>query len=62
MEITQSEKVRFNKVNGLKLTQVELFSFFNLMCAADHASESFCMAYKQKMNAFYTILTFHVKY
>ena len=54
--------VRFTKVNELKLIQVELFSFFHFMCAAVNASELFCMAYLAKMNAFYTILTFHFKY
>ena len=36
--------MRFIKVNELKLTQVELFSFFYFMCAAPNASELFCMA------------------
>ena len=39
--MTQPEKMRFIKVNELKLTQVELFSFFHSMCAAANASESF---------------------
>ena len=34
----------FIKVNGLKLTQAEFFSFFHVMCAAANASELFCMA------------------
>ena len=29
----------------LKLTQVELFSFFHFMCVAVNASELLCMAY-----------------
>ena len=37
------EKVRFNKLNKLKLTQVGLFSFFHFMCVAANASELFCM-------------------
>ena len=37
--------MRFIKVNELKLTQVELFSFFHFMCAAANASELFCMAH-----------------
>ena len=43
LRITQLEKVRFIKVNELKLTRVELFSFFTL-CGAAHASELFCTA------------------
>ena len=41
MNVTQFEKVRFIKVNELKLSQVELFSFFHFMCAAANASELF---------------------
>ena len=37
--------MRFMKVNELKLTQVELFSFFHFMCVAANASELFCMAH-----------------
>ena len=44
MKITQLEKVRFIKVNELKLIQIELVSFFYFMCAADNAFELFCMA------------------
>ena len=43
--MTQLEKVRFIKVNELKLTQAELFSFFHFMRVAANASELFCMAY-----------------
>ena len=43
MEKTQLEKVRFIKMNELKLTQAELFLFFPFMCAAANASELFCM-------------------
>ena len=42
--MTQLEKVRFIKVNELKLIQVELFIFFYLMCAAANASKLFCTA------------------
>ena len=38
MKITQFEKVSFIIVNELKLTQVELFSFF-IMCVAANVSE-----------------------
>ena len=54
--------MRFIKVNELKLTQVKLFSFFHLMCAAANTSELFCMAYLENINASYGILTFHFKY
>ena len=37
--------VRFMKANELKLTQVQLFSFFPFMCAVANASEMFCMAH-----------------
>ena len=60
-KITQFEKVCFIKVNELKLTQVELFSFFHFMCAAANASELFCMAHLANIEPFYTILTFHFK-
>ena len=43
-KITQIDKVRFIKVNELKLTQVELFSFFNFQSVAAIASELFCVA------------------
>ena len=41
LKITEVEKVRFIKVNKLKLTQVELFYFFHFICAAANASELF---------------------
>ena len=41
LEITQLEKVRFIKVNELKFTQVELFSFFHFMRAATNAFDLF---------------------
>ena len=37
--------MRFIKVNELKLTQVELFSFFHFMCAAANVFELFCIAF-----------------
>ena len=42
-DFTQLGKERFIKRNELKLTQVELFSFFHFMCAAANSSELFCM-------------------
>ena len=44
-KITQLEKVRFIKVNELKLTLVDLFAFFHFTCVAANASELFCMAH-----------------
>ena len=41
LKITQFEKMRFIKVNELKLTQIELFLFFHFMCVAANASELF---------------------
>ena len=52
LKITQLEKARFIKVNELKLTQVELFSFFHFMCADANASEFFCMAHLEKNERF----------
>ena len=45
IKITQLEKVRFIKVNELKLTQVELFYLFHFMCAAANASELVAMIF-----------------
>ena len=45
MKITQLEKVCFIKMNELKLSHVELFSFFHFMCVATNASELLCMAH-----------------
>ena len=45
LKITELEKVCFIKVNELKLTQVELFSFFYFVCIAADTSELFCMAH-----------------
>ena len=45
LKITQLEKVCLIKVNELKLTQDELFSFFHFMCAVANASKLFCMAH-----------------
>ena len=44
--------MRFIKVNELKLTQVELFSFFYYMCVAATASELFCMVYLANIKRF----------
>ena len=52
MKVTQLEKVRFIKVNELKLTQVELSSFFHFMCVAANASELFCMAHLANIERF----------
>ena len=43
LKIIQLEKVRFVKVNELKLTEVELFQLFHFMCAAANAFEYFSM-------------------
>ena len=45
MKITQLQKVHVMKVNELKLTQVELFSFFHFKCVAANVSELFCVAH-----------------
>ena len=44
--------VRFIKVNELKLTQVELFSFFPFMSAAANASELFCITHLANIERF----------
>ena len=43
LKLTQLQKVRFIKVNELKLTEVELFSFFHFKCVAANVYELFCM-------------------
>ena len=40
------------KVNELKLTQNELFSFFHFMCVAANAIELFCNAYLANIEHF----------
>ena len=45
-------KVRFIKMNELKLTEVELFLFFHFMCIAANASELFCMAHLANIEGF----------
>ena len=48
-------------MNELKLSQVELFSFFfHFMCVADNASELFCMARLENIERFlyYSNLSF----
>ena len=52
MKIIELDKVRFIKVNELKLIQVELFSFFPFMCVAANASELFCMAHLENIERF----------
>ena len=52
LKITELEKVRFIKVNELKLTQVELFQFFRFMSVAANASELLCMAYLANIERF----------
>ena len=44
LKLTQIEKVRFIKVNEVKSTQFELFSFLPFMYAVANASELFCIA------------------
>ena len=41
MKMNQLEKVRFIKVNELKLTQVELLQFFHFMCVTANEFELF---------------------
>ena len=54
LKITELEKVRFIKVNELKLTQVEV---------AANASELFCMSHLANIERFsYPLLIFHFKY
>ena len=45
MKINQLEKMNFIKVNEVKLTKVEFFSFFHFMYVAANASELLCMAH-----------------
>ena len=42
----------FIKVNELKLSQVELVSFFQFMCGATNASELFRMAHLPNIERF----------
>ena len=44
--------MRSIKVNELKLTQGELFSFFHIESFAANASELFCMAYLASIERF----------
>ena len=39
LKIIELKKVRFMKMNELKLTQVELFSFFHFKCVDAYVSE-----------------------
>ena len=43
MKVTQLVKVRFIKVNELKLTQVGLFSIFTFKSVAANTSKLFCV-------------------
>ena len=45
LKITQIKKVRFIKVNKLKLTQVELFYFFTLCVLLLMHPKQFCMVH-----------------
>ena len=49
----------FIKVNELKLTEIELFSFFRFMCTAANASELFCKAHLANDEK-YTILSIKI--
>ena len=51
-EITQLEKMRFIKLNELKLTLAELFPLFYFMCVAANASELLCLAHLTKNERF----------
>ena len=48
-------------MNELKSTQTELFSFFQFESVSADVSEWFCLACKQIIEAFSTILAFHFK-
>ena len=52
LKITYIEKVRFIKVNGLKLIQAELISFLHLKCVAAKIFELFCVAHLQNNERF----------
>ena len=52
LKITQLEKVRFTKVNELKLIQVELFSIFHFECVTANASELSCLAHLGNIESF----------
>ena len=52
LKINQLQKVRFIKVNELKLIQVELFPFFHFMCGFANASGLFCMAHLVNIERF----------
>ena len=52
LKITQLEKVRFIKANELKLTQVQLLSFFYFKCVAANVSNLFCMAHLTNIELF----------
>ena len=52
LKITQLEKVRFIKANELKLTQVQLLSFFYFKCVAANAYELLCLAHLANNGSF----------
>ena len=52
LKIIQLEKKRFIIVNGLKLTEVELFQFFHFMCVAANAFELLYMAFLANIERF----------
>ena len=52
LEIIQLEKVRFIKVNELKLTEVAILSFFQFLRVAANASELFCVAHSENIERF----------
>ena len=51
-DLTQVEKARFIKLNELKLTEIELFMFFDFMCVAANSSKLFCTAYLANIERF----------
>ena len=61
LKIIHLEKERFIKVSELKLYQIELFSLFHFKSIAPNVTNCFVCPFKQLMNFFHTILTFHFK-
>ena len=53
--------MRFIRVNVLKLTQVELFTFFRFKGVVANVSKLFYNAHLQIMKNFYTIVIFYFK-
>ena len=50
--MTQFENERFIKMNELKLTQVDFFSFFHFICVAANASELSCIDHLANIERF----------